>query len=820
MMKISCRMESVKTISFSKDYIATPYDKCDKNISNFPCVHRRQDYKTKPRKNTKFTKTGTLDIIDRKSVRQNDAHLLQCPFCGWEDKKYNRLDITTRKAYEQIKPLDIAVPCPEYLANKSYEYKARQHQIADTKYQGKCSNIITCQSFPSRLLSYTGCPADILTTHTYYPQDTRSYINQQMTPREIVTAKSKFCTRETQLSNDQLFPERRRKEVETSSSIQHHDKGIQNTICVSKIETDVRKYYREVQQKPSILQEEAINTTEQCDKQIQNTVCVSLNDCQASPKSFSTREAKQIDANIVKCPANDVRNMIGIKLKTVEGSMPNFVLITTDGNYLPSIQRDLKKLTINKCQKDEDHDQKEMKEIRLDDKKFIKNEACVKETCSSDTMEIIKYNSVVTQALLECLEKVIQERTKICSVTSFLSKRDNVNSNSSEVTVCDQNPCKFANGNAFSRISSFSDVKLEIPSYLPCCLEKTEKDNAVATFTNTFLELMKHALVLNSKNVQECCVTKEDAIDTFIVLSQIKECADKILKICMLVDYSKKLLLNKFYSKTKSKSKYCSKRNSALNSTDCQTQDTKAVVDQFTAFCANSKNLEILYGPSTSKINRIDFSENGITHAETTMEKPFVEDKDITVCTENHDIGLNVSLSQLRDMGTQYTPKKLQDTSVVTDRSFEGKISVATQNREPILIRVIKSNNSVGILKLDKETCVRDAHILRMMSVDKCTENMYQKYTVRELLHPGISHVREREVNCIDYRASLLPDGIYKYDKRCKSLLPRNYDWTKANISNLGSSLNQRVSKIPLYAKSRKYTRRRTDLYEMSQSYV
>jgi hypothetical protein len=112
---------------------------------------------------------------------------------------------------------------------------------------------------------------------------------------------------------------------------------------------------------------------------------------------------------------------------------------------------------------------------------------------------------------------------------------------------------------------------------------------------------------LLSFSVQECCVTKEDAIDTFIVLSQIKECADKILKICTLVDYSKKLLLNKFYSKTKSKSKCCSKRNSALNSTDCQTQDTKeVVVDQFTATCANSKDVEILYGPSTSKINKVE----------------------------------------------------------------------------------------------------------------------------------------------------------------------------------------------------------------------
>ncbi|XP_036140873.1 uncharacterized protein LOC105835046 [Monomorium pharaonis] len=199
------------------------------------------------------------------------------------------------------------------------------------------------------------------------------------------------------------------------------------------------------------------------------------------------------------------------------------------------------------------------------------------------------------------------------------------------------------------------------------------------------------------------------------------------------------------------------------------------------------------------------------------MKKPFVKDKDITARTENHDIGLNVSLPQvsLRDSGTQYTSKKLQDIGVVTDCSFEEKISVATQNREPIFIRVIKSNHSEDILKLDKETCVRDAHILRMMRIEKCSKNRYQKYSVREYdeeLHPGIYHLCEREVNCIDYYMSLLSNGIYGYSK---SLLSRNYDWTKANIPNLGLPSNQGVSKIPLYAKSRKYTRR-IDLYKMS----
>jgi len=319
-------------------------------------------------------------------------------------------------------------------------------------------------------------------------------------------------------------------------------------------------------------------------------------------------------------------------------------------------------------------------------------------------------------------------------------------------------------------------------------------------------------------SVQEGCVRKEDAINTFIVLSKIKECADEILRIYTLVDCSKRQLLNKFYCRSKSKSK-CSSKNSALNS--IQVQDAKeAAVDQFTACYTNSKNVEVLYRPSTSKRDH-SLSKNGITYTETTMKKPFIKNKDITTRTENHDIGLNVSLPQisLRDSGTQYTPKQLQDTGIVTDCNFEEKRSVATQNREHILIRVIKSNNSESILKLDKETCVRDAHVL--WNVDKCSKNMYQKYSVRKYydeVHPSISHVREKEVNCIDYRTSLLSNGIYRY-KGCRSSLPCNHDWTKGNIPNLGLSSNRRVSRIPLYAKSRKYTRR-TNLYRMSQSYV
>lgn len=289
------------------------------------------------------------------------------------------------------------------------------------------------------------------------------------------------------------------------------------------------------------------------------------------------------------------------------------------------------------------------------------------------------------------------------------------------------------------------------------------------------------------------------------------------------MDCSKRELLNKFY-RFESKTKCPSKRNSALNLVQTQVQDTKKdTVDQFAVSFAKSKDAEILCEPSTLKIR--DYSLSGTTYAETMTEEYFVKDKGVTAHTKNHDIGLNVSLPQISlcESGTQYIPKQLQNTGIVTDRGFEEKISVATQNHEPMLIHVIKSNNSEGTPKLDKETCVRDANVLWTASVDKCSKNMYQKFSIREyhdeLLHPSVSYVREKEVNCIDYRTPLLPNGIYRYNKRCKSSLSRNHDWNKANISNLGLS-SQRVSRIPLYARSHKYTRRRTELYRMSQSCV
>lgn len=303
------------------------------------------------------------------------------------------------------------------------------------------------------------------------------------------------------------------------------------------------------------------------------------------------------------------------------------------------------------------------------------------------------------------------------------------------------------------------------------------------------------------------------------VLNKIKEYADEFLKIYMLVDSLKRQLLNKFYSRSKSKNKCSPKRNSALNlvHTLIQTQNTQKedAVVQCPARFANSENVGILYctRPSTSKIRDCSPSENGTVCVKTMTEELCVKDKDITARTENRDIGLNVSLPKISvcESGTQYVPKQLRELDTVVDRRFKEKISVATQIREPTSICVIKSNNNEDILKSDKGTCVRDAYVLAsgMTNVDKDLKNMCQKNSrfrkyYDEFSHPCVSHVREKEVNCTDYSSSLfLPNKNYRY----KSSLPCNSDRTRANIPDFELSLNQRTSRIPLYAKSRRYPR-------------
>jgi len=67
-----------------------------------------------------------------------------------------------------------------------------------------------------------------------------------------------------------------------------------------------------------------------------------------------------------------------------------------------------------------------------------------------------------------------------------------------ETTICE--PCKFANDS--THFATSSAIELGSPSCLPC-LKEAEKDDVIAMFIKTFLELMKHALVSNNRKRTE-----------------------------------------------------------------------------------------------------------------------------------------------------------------------------------------------------------------------------------------------------------------------------------------------------------------------------
>lgn len=322
-------------------------------------------------------------------------------------------------------------------------------------------------------------------------------------------------------------------------------------------------------------------------------------------------------------------------------------------------------------------------------------------------------------------------------------------------------------------------------------------------------------------------------INAFDILRQIKKCADAILKIYTIKNCSKKLPSNKSCFRYKSKDKCYAKTD--INSRSIQTQSTRnvgSITNERAITDANLNDIKLLHESSRIKTGNHGTSKNStIAVNKATEKKPSVEDKQITANSEKHDIGLNVSLPKisLHDSSTQYIVKQLQDTGVVTEheKDFEEKINAGTQKSEPILLCITKGNNSKEILKLNKETCIRNVHITWRRNVDKCIETCpvlqyipQSRYPRKRLFRkyynegcPDLSYIGEKEVKLVDYHMSLSSNKNYKYEKECKIPLSYNQSRSKVNVSS-----HRYISKIPLYTGTPKYVRRTND--RMSRSYI
>ncbi|XP_076643830.1 uncharacterized protein LOC143354031 isoform X2 [Halictus rubicundus] len=173
--------------------------------------------------------------------------------------------------------------------------------------------------------------------------------------------------------------------------------------------------------------------------------------------------------------------------------------------------------------------------------------------------------------------------------------------------------------------------------------------------------------------------------------------------------------------------------------------------------------------------------------------KKLVADKEVCTHCEYRDIGTNGSLLQTRDTGIQNG----LDNSVCSNKiniDKQHRITVGTQKRDPILVRVIKCTDSQAIKKSDKETLtLKTEDDLEKKFLDKrvetCGRSTCVPYTI------CISSNQEEpkfQVNC-DYRKRSSMD---RCDDNCKGKLYCDQDWT--DVTNTDAFNCMHTPKIPL----------------------
>lgn len=184
--------------------------------------------------------------------------------------------------------------------------------------------------------------------------------------------------------------------------------------------------------------------------------------------------------------------------------------------------------------------------------------------------------------------------------------------------------------------------------------------------------------------------------------------------------------------------------------------------------------------------------------------------KEVSAFSKSKDVYTNGSLLQFvrRDVEVQGSPQ-LEDT-VCPDKceqTVQNRISVGTQKRDPILVRVIKCNESQGIVRSDKETLTAKMD-LAQKSTDKrvgscgrstCTPYSTNRKSNEANLDPAFRKKRE---NLIDnaYRKRPIIYNNFTCDKNCKD--KANCNWT--DVTDVGVCFNNPHSKIPLGIKLRK----------------
>ncbi|OAD52920.1 hypothetical protein WN48_11166 [Eufriesea mexicana] len=185
-------------------------------------------------------------------------------------------------------------------------------------------------------------------------------------------------------------------------------------------------------------------------------------------------------------------------------------------------------------------------------------------------------------------------------------------------------------------------------------------------------------------------------------------------------------------------------------------------------------------------------------------------DKEVYTHLNYKDVGINKSLMQLpkHDMMIQSNSQLLEDPTYFAkyEKGIRKKINVGTQKRDPILVRVIKCNESQAVVRSDKETLTirRDVN-LKKKCIDKRIETCGRPTCIPPIIcrksnefNMGTIFHKERENKVIDNY------HVYKNDicdKHCKK--KTSYDWT--DVANFNVLSNVTNPNIPMYVRPRNY---------------
>ncbi|XP_043512202.1 uncharacterized protein LOC122529816 isoform X1 [Frieseomelitta varia] len=310
-------------------------------------------------------------------------------------------------------------------------------------------------------------------------------------------------------------------------------------------------------------------------------------------------------------------------------------------------------------------------------------------------------------------------------------------------------------------------------------------------------QLLQNILSMHEQRTQEYkCRLKENClIDGSKMVIAIKEYI-KMLESSIIRDD-----LSEFSGKFDKKSSLEEvRREPSLRETGtCITRDDKSTVTEENIFV-------VLPSVFTKSDEGRKAVEDNMLILEKTKRKHSMLDKKVCTHLNCKDVGISRSLVQLssRDMEVQSDTRSFKDSVCVAKyEDTTKKVSVGTQKRDPILVRVIKCNESQPIVRSDKGTLTLRTDM-----------NFAKRYTSKRVETCGRSTCIPSTVCRMSNEANLKSafrkerdnEIIEDYDIcdiNCKGKM--SYDWT--DVTNVDILSNMTNSRIPVCMKSpRKYT--------------